>query len=238
MRRNSLRFLLALALLFLAANASAQVIRTVTNCNDAGTGSLRAAVTAAGEGDLIDMRGLTCGTIFLDTGAIVIRVRDLGITGPGYSRLTVNGRARGQVFRQEVAAPDPGNPRVDANLILRSFTISWGRNIAANALGGCIFAQSRLYLFQMQVHHCRVGGTGAIQTGGEGGGAFSWNNITVSGSIVHTNRAAPDGSGGGVYSGGELRLESARILNNYASSTGGGTAHVSVHGRAQHGRIR
>ena len=72
---------------------------TVSNCNDAGAGSLRAAVAAAGSGDTIDATQLTCGTITLSTGSIAVAVDDLTINGPGPDALVIsNGAKYGRVF--------------------------------------------------------------------------------------------------------------------------------------------
>lgn len=46
--------------------ASAATI-PVTNCNDSGNGSLRAAIAEAQNGDTVDMSVLTCSTITLTT---------------------------------------------------------------------------------------------------------------------------------------------------------------------------
>ena len=63
---------------------------TVQNCNDHGTGSLRAVVNAASAGDTIDMTQLNC-TITLTTGAIIIQKDNLTLSGPGRDKLTIDG---------------------------------------------------------------------------------------------------------------------------------------------------
>src|SRR5690606_14020401 len=40
-------------------------VQVVTNCNDNGAGSLRAALALAGENDTVDLTALDCGTIAL-----------------------------------------------------------------------------------------------------------------------------------------------------------------------------
>ncbi|KGQ20600.1 hypothetical protein LF41_1137 [Lysobacter dokdonensis DS-58] len=197
--------------------------RSVTNCNDSGAGSLRTAVVGAANNDVVDMRGLSCGTIFLN-GAIPIRVANLQIVGPGYSRLTVNGRERGRVLQQEIPTPPNTLPRVDGDLILRGFSVSWGRTSGQYALGGCLFAQSRLHLQSMQVHHCTARSSGTPpEYGSGGGGAWGYNAINATNSFVHSNRAFPNGAGGGLYSNWDgMRLDGSRIAYNTVDTNGGG----------------
>ncbi len=73
----------------LAATGSAATI-TVTNTNDTGPGSLRAAIAGAGSGDTIAFSSDVLGTITLTTGQIAID-QSLTITGPGAANLTLRG---------------------------------------------------------------------------------------------------------------------------------------------------
>ena len=77
---------------------STGAIQAVGNCNDAGAGSLRDAVTAAVDGDTIDLSALTCSTITLSSGAIEIKAKDLTIQGPGQDAMRVSGNHASQVF--------------------------------------------------------------------------------------------------------------------------------------------
>src|SRR4029077_11616084 len=62
-----------------APRAGATTTRTVTNLNDAGSGSLRNTIAASAAGDIIVFS--VSGTITLTTGELVIS-RDLTIKGP------------------------------------------------------------------------------------------------------------------------------------------------------------
>ncbi len=73
----------------LAATGSAATI-TVTNTNDTGPGSLRAAIAGAGSGDTIAFSSDVLGTITLTEGQIEID-KSLTITGPGAANLTLRG---------------------------------------------------------------------------------------------------------------------------------------------------
>jgi hypothetical protein len=212
--------------LSIAAPAHAATV-AVTNCNDHGAGSLRAAVAVAANGDVVDLRGLSCNRIGLTSGAIIVQQADLTVRGPGWAKFTVSGNARSQVFRQSPVPPppDPGNPRVDGTLRLQGFTVSWGREEESNPLGGCIFANSRVVLDHMQVCHCVARGTDPVYPGGVGGGVFAWNDVTLIRSHVHSNEA-PGGTGGGVETFGELFADHSRISHNSADVNGGGASAI------------
>src|SRR5262245_60783858 len=64
---------------------------TVTNCDDAGPGSLRDAIAIAASGDTIDLTQLACSTITLTSGALGVAQDDLTFTGPGASLLAIDG---------------------------------------------------------------------------------------------------------------------------------------------------
>src|SRR5512133_3382654 len=71
--------------------------RLVSNCNDAGPGSLRAAAAAANSGDVIDLRGLSCSRIVLTSGAVPLPDQFITIIGAGESRITIDGNHAGRV---------------------------------------------------------------------------------------------------------------------------------------------
>ena len=80
---------LVLCSLGLLGNASGATI-PVTNTNDSGAGSLRAAITTA-NGDSGDMINITAtGTVTL-LSALPALAADMTITGPGANILTVSG---------------------------------------------------------------------------------------------------------------------------------------------------
>ena len=68
----------------------------VSNCNDAGPGSLRNAVAAAADGETIDLTQLACSPITLTTGAINVSVETLTLQGPGAQQLSVD---KGEIQR-------------------------------------------------------------------------------------------------------------------------------------------
>src|SRR5438132_12598181 len=80
---------ICLALLCAVAIPAHATPITVTNINDSGPGSLRGAIAAASDGDMIQFDPALKGqTITLTSGELLIN-NDLTITGPGPSQLTV-----------------------------------------------------------------------------------------------------------------------------------------------------
>src|SRR5678815_4033512 len=78
--RQQLRTLMPLVPKTAASPAS---LLPVTSCADDGSaGTLRMVVEAAGEGDTIDLSGLTCSTITLEQGAIPLMLNCLLYTSP------------------------------------------------------------------------------------------------------------------------------------------------------------
>src|SRR5207249_4673381 len=73
---------------------------TVLNLADSGTGSLRAAITAANTNpgaDVIDFAAQLHGTIGLTSGQLPAITGDLNIAGPGAQKLTVSGNNASRV---------------------------------------------------------------------------------------------------------------------------------------------
>ena len=196
----------------------------VTNCNNNGAGSLRAAFAAAADGDVIDLRALSCNRIVLTSGAIVFTGENLTVRGPGWRRFTVSGDGRSSVFRQarRTPAPDPGRPQLDSTFRLQGFTIAWGRHVDPFAVGGCVFAFSRVVLDHMQVHHCTALATSPEQPSSGGGAVFAHNDLLLIRSHVHSSRATPSGNGGGVYTNRMLTLDHSRISHNRVDFNAGG----------------
>ena len=114
------------------ARAATQV---VGNCNDDGAGSLRAAVAGATTGDTVDMRGLRCPTIAL-TRRIDVPQADLAILGPGLSRLAIDADYEDRLFLHV------GN----GTLRLNGMTLARGRELAQEALGGCLRSMGNVTL--------------------------------------------------------------------------------------------
>jgi CSLREA domain-containing protein len=193
----------------------------VTNTNDSGTGSLRAAITTAnaGEGDITFQSGVT-GTINL--ASVLPSIEGVvNITGPGTGLLTINaptGAAADRIFfvdhpgtltlvgmtlengNATNAATDPnigGGAILNAN-VLNVSSVVFNNNNAGAGRGGAIYNDdSTLQL----VNDC----TFTNNTSGDNGGAiessgplptisnstFSANNTGNNGSAIDDNASSP-----------------------------------------------
>jgi hypothetical protein len=219
----------------------------VENCNDSGSGSLRAAIGIAVSGDTIDMTGLRCSTISLTTGALDVTQASLTFAGPGRNKLAIDGNNSAAIF---YGSGDSGG-----TLQLSGLSIVNG-NLAlhgGDALGACIHASGSVYLDHVDVSRCKassdngsalggaiwaeesirldsshVSGSSALTYGGgyaSGGGLYSRGYLYVRNSTVEENRAASgiqDHSfGGGIFAHDNTVIISSTIFSNSADRSGG-----------------
>lgn len=190
---------------------------SVTNCNDRGQGSLRAAVAGAVSGDALDMRNLACNLITLTSGAIAIPQVDLVLLGPGFTRLAVSGNGMSSVFRHTGTG----------TLLLNGMTIKHGKVNALDAMGGCVYSGGSVDLYGVQVRHCAAFGAGYCCT--QGGGLYVVGNLKLNYSALYSNRAV---AGGGALVLGNLVANRAQILANVAPGRAGQGGGLRVIGSA------
>jgi len=193
---------------------------SVANCNDAGAGSLRAAVAAAGSGDTVDATQLTCGTISLSTGSIAISVDDLTINGPGPDALLVrNGAKYGRVFNHAGSgALNLTGMHVYHGVVSSAATESGTK-------GGCIYSNGAVNLGNAFAPTNRaqgviVSGCSAIakQSGEKaiGGGVFAKTGLSLSSSVVSGCSATASDSATHAYGGG-IALKSTVVDAPFAA---------------------
>ncbi len=219
-QRDSRRAPLAAAVtaLFSIAAPSAYATVLVTNCNDAGDGSLRAAVGMAADGDTVDATGLSCSTITLKTGDIVVPQDSLTIKGPGADKLSVSAEYFSGMTThqyQNRIFTHTGN----GTLTLQYLTATKGYLVDAtgSAKGGGVYSKAALVL-----DHANVTFNTAHTDSGvaEGGGVYAKKSLKLIHSDVSFNIA--DGGAGGVSLGGGARtaggtdVSYSRITNNQA----------------------
>jgi hypothetical protein len=144
---------------------------TVNNLNDSGAGSLRDAIAIASPGDIINIT--VTGTITLTTGELVLG-KNLTITGPGQTGLTVNGDNKSRVFLITPGSSSQAAPTVTVS----GLTIANG--LAKGGNGGC-------------------GGSGGGGAGGVGGGMLIGKgaNVTLRNIVFQNNRAVGGNGGNG-----------------------------------------
>lgn len=178
---------------------------TVTNMNDHGTGSLRAAIIAANlkpDTDMIEFARSVRGTIKLTTGELSV-TKTLAIKGPGASELFIHGNNASRVFNNAAAN----------KLAIEGLMIRRGRT---DGLGGGILNAGELTLTNVIVTDnvtTNIGGGVA----NEGAGA----KLTITGSTVTNNRAE---RGGGISNraGAITTISLSTVQDNRATTNNGG----------------
>jgi hypothetical protein len=207
--------------------------RVVSNCNDAGAGSLRAAANAATSGDTIDLRALACNRIVLTSGEIRLPDQFITIIGAGESRITIDGNHASRVFNHSPTSAAPWPLNNNATLRLVRLTVANGLHEQDNgAAGGCVYGRTHVRLEYAQVHHCVVRAT-APGIGGisVGGGVFAGGKAVLFHAAVFENQALGDSHGstaGGVNAGDILHVSYSTIRDNFVDGEAGGGAGLSL----------
>ena len=190
--------------------APARPATLVTNCDDAGPGSLRDTIEAAVDGDTIDLSGLTCSRISLTTGAIVFGVNNLAIDGPGENDLMIDGTLSGGVLYHLGSG----------SLVVNDLSIGYGFKYRSDAgvMGSCIHTQGNALLNNVRVTTCNTVSTSVYPALGgavwaEGAVQLVRSEITMSEAHALGNGYA---SGGGVYALGGLTSLYSTLSNNVA----------------------
>jgi hypothetical protein len=185
---------------------------TVTNTNDNGSGSLRAAIDSAQDGDAINFDVSVTGTIILTSGEVLVN-KSITISGPGASTLAVDGNHTSRVFH--IAS--------GTDVIISRLTITNG--FPPNLVGGGIYNDHAT----LTVSSCTISGNSTV--GGTGGGIFNdQGTLTVSSSTLSGNSSW---MGGGInnnwFGGGSATVT---ITNSIFSGNSGsyGAAIMNVDG--------
>ncbi len=199
----------------------------VTNTNDSGAGSLRAALVAAAAGDTIQF-SLPANSIITLTSELTV-LQAITINGATAINLSVSGNNATRVF--SVTAP--------ATFI--RFTIMKGN---ATGNGGGLHSTGALTLTAMQVmsNTSSLYGGGVYATdaatligglfqnniisGFYGGGLYANSTLVLTGTQFLSN-TVPHGDGGGVYAFGAATLNGGLFQNNTSPGFSGGGIYAS-----------
>ncbi|NCT68891.1 MAG: hypothetical protein GXC76_14795 [Rhodanobacteraceae bacterium] len=212
----------------------AGVLWPVSNCNDAGAGSLRAAAGHAIDGDGIDLSSLACSTISVTSGAITLH--DVELIGPGAAALTIDGGGnQGRRIFNHIGH--------GGGLTIRDVTVH-GAKYQSNAGqgGACLRSDSgplRIHdsVFDGCLAFAPTGTNGAVR----GGAIAAYGSSVVLSNVTLTNNQARSASGaalgGALYAFGDsVLIGDSTISNNSATAAsasaikrGGG---VFAHGSA------
>ena len=218
---------------------------TVTNLDDAGPGSLRAAIVQANDEagpEAIWFDAAMIGTIELSSGELTI-TDTLTINGPARGRITIDANEQSRVFNID----DGTASRIDVEI--RGVAITGGRTTGD---GGGIFSRENLTVTNSNISDNSADGMGGAifislaeltidysiisgNTAAGGGGihaAFDRINpgdevVTVTGSTISGNTASGDvaGYGGGVFAYA-VTVTDSTISGNTANFIGGVFAHA------------
>lgn len=192
----------------------------VTNCNDSGPNSLRAAVASAMSGDTIDLTSLPCSTITLEDFQIVTPLANLTIKGP----------ATGVTIAHDGNYDRLLNHQGSGTLKLENIRVTGGDPYSAShdVNGGCIYSKGNVYLKNSSVTNCLADANGRMASGG---GLYILGDLKLVNSTIADNRAGSStqivGEAGGAHVGGNLEMYYSSVRNNSASTHNGG---ISIYG--------
>ncbi|MGH8173692.1 MAG: hypothetical protein ACREPX_11130, partial [Rhodanobacteraceae bacterium] len=166
----------------------------VTSCQDHGPGTLREAVSMAGDGVAVDLTQVSCSQITLTTGRLET-THNLLVQGPGSGLLTIDGNNYDRIFNQ------------NANAVLAVYGLTLQRGSGFLA-GGCIYSQGTVQLNDAVLTDCRIfaiAGTSIYQ----GGAIYTKSDLVLTSSRIVDNTiytALGGAVGGGVSVAGDLVL--------------------------------
>ena len=208
---------------------------TVTSLNNSGTGTLRAAIAAAGSGDTINFS--VSGTIKLSSQLTINN--PLTIDGSGQT-IIISGESVDRVFCVPGSTP----------LTLNTLTITNGKPSSAcngdSASGGGLYSLGALSVvnstFSSNSALSGYGGgilcTGQVtvinstfssnSAGFDGGGINTYPQITVTNSTFASNSTL--GDGGGILTNGAVTVSNSTFSDNKAYGTGSGGAGIFTNG--------
>ena len=192
---------------------------TVSNCDDSGPGSLREASGIAADGDTIDLSQLSCSTISLTTGAILLGQHDITVHGPGRDRLAIDASQSTHDGLGNVLFHLGGG-----TLAVDNVTLSGGRKYVddQHVTGGCVYSNENVSITDATIRDCVA--TSASNLAALGGGVFATGFLNLDHSTIEDNQTMANGngfsSGGGVYADGGIHALYSIVSGNTANHLG------------------
>lgn len=205
--------------------AAATPTLTVTTLDDVSAGSLRQTIAQACPGSVLTFA--VTGTIYLQSGELVID-KDLTISGPGASLLTVHGNQSSRIFNvtggnvaisgltaRNGRACGGAGIRNGATLMVRRSNVIWNSTSCATEGGNGIANTGVMVLEDSEVSK----NAPAVYSARIPGGIDNRGTLTVSRSLISLNETY--GSGGGLANSGHLAVFDSTISGNNAYGGGG-----------------
>lgn len=221
-------------LLTLCCTSAQAVISPVTNTQDSGPGSLRAAMTEAIASD--GARPIRFVAPFPIHGEIHLLSPLPDITS---AELIIDGFGRDPVIQGDSTFVLIRTTSALQSLRLEGITLSHGfNNQQGNAFGGCLTGFPVASNAELTIRNTRFSSCGARGSNFVSGGAFHWNGgeVRVEDSTFDNNLANSTGyentsqaAGGAIFSAGALWVERSDFSGNRAGgrSSSGGAIRVS-----------
>lgn len=210
-------------LLALGVQGAAAAPITVTSNADSGAGSLRAAIASASSGDTVEFAPVLDGqTITLASGELTIG-KNLTITGPGATHLTISGNGASRVLYVSSGTVDiSGLTITDGNGTHPSDgSTNQGDDIDVEG------ASTSVTLDGLAI----TGANGSLFGGGVG---FSDATVHITNSTIAANTVTGFAIGGGIWQdGGTMTLTNDTITGNTGTSLGGGIAEATAPSSAE-----
>jgi hypothetical protein len=213
------------------------------NLTDHDPGSLRDAIAITPSGGTVDFQAGLTGAIVLTTGELMI-AKNLTISGPGASVITVSGNHASRVFNiaasftvaiSGLTIADGAVTNANGGGIFNAGTLTVTDSIFSdnstsgifpNGSGGAVYNAATL-----AVIGCTLSRNSASVSvfGGGGGGIYNAGTLTVTRSVLSGNFTSGvfGGGGGGIYNAGALTVSSSILGGNSASGDGGGGIYTS-----------
>ncbi len=204
-----------LASLFLVpATATYAATYTVSNLNDSGSGSLRAAITSANAdaaGNIVFASGVA-GTINLQSSLpnITLASGTMTITGPGANKLTISGQSKYQVM-----VIVKGNVTISGVTIANGFIAPGGGYAADPGWGAAVYTAAGTTLTlknDMLVNN--------VVTAGGGGAILSEGVLNISGTTLMDNAVSTYTGGGAIFNLGALTVTGSTFSFNTTVNEG------------------